>query len=37
MLEMIGSADNDDARKMWTALSKVSDALCASIAARVPG
>lgn len=37
MIEMIGSADNDDARKMWTALSKVSDALCASIAARVPG
>lgn len=37
MLEMIESADNDDARKMWTALSKVSDALCASIAARVPG
>lgn len=37
MIEMIESADNDDARKMWTALSKVSDALCASIAARVPG
>ena len=37
MIEMIESADNDDARKMWTALSKVSDALCASIAERVPG
>ena len=37
MIEMIESADNDDARKMWTALSKVSDALCASISERVPG
>lgn len=36
MLALIGDADGEEARRMWTALSKVSDSLAASIAEGVP-
>lgn len=36
MLAMIGGADGEEARRMWTALSKVSDSLAGSIAEGVP-
>lgn len=37
MLSAIRDAEGEEARKMWTALSKVSDALAARIADGVPG
>lgn len=36
MIALIGDADGEEARRMWTALSKVSDSLAASIAEGVP-